>query len=406
MTKKRKLATWLGFLLALLTMAAGGPALAHGEKSQEGFLRMETVAFYDVQFSRDRVKQGEELVITGKVKILETWPTTLGKPEVGYINVIASGPTFYMKERTVNGQPQPGSIFVQKGGVYEFRLVLEGRRPGQWHLHPVLYIEGSGGLIGPGQWTTVEAVPGGFQKLVTLATGEQVDLESYGGSLAFWFSFAGFALGLAWMLWWTLKHRTVTNLAVTSQIPLNDPGEDIGLITRADHRVSTALALATVVLLAGGYLYIEQAYPQRMPQQVRRLEPEVLPEPPRFAEAKATRAVFDQDTGTLALDVQVKNTGKDPLRVASFITSNLTFAAQNAGKGGLVLQAEPAVVNPGQAATVRLTMQDHVWHQDRLISVGRSELAVAGLLVLESGGQRNHLTVASPVFPKGLMAMP
>src|SRR2546422_6419502 len=39
-------------------------------------------------------------------------------------------------------------------------------------------------------------------------------------------------------LWWTLKHRTVTNLAVTSQIPVNDPGEDIGLITRSEEHTS------------------------------------------------------------------------------------------------------------------------------------------------------------------------
>lgn len=396
----------LGLLLSLiLTLGSATVALAHGENSQEGFLRMETAAFYDVQFSSDKVKQGEQITITGKVKVLETWPSTLGKPEVGYINVIVPGPTFFMRERTVNGQPQPGSILIEKGGVYEFKLVMEGRRPGNWHLHPVLYVEDSGGLIGPGQWTTVEASAVGFSTPVKLATGETVDLQTYAKPLIFWFSFLGFIPGVIWMLWWTLKHRTVTNLAVTSQIPLNDPGEDIGLITKADHKVSTALAGVTVLLLVAGWFYIESAYPTRLPQQVRRLAPVPLAEPPSFAKAKATTAIYDPDTGALVIEAQVTNTGKEPMQVTSFVTSNLTFAVKNAGAAGsFVLNAEPAVVKPGETAKVKLTMQDKVWAERRLISVGKAELGVAGLLALESGGQRNMVTISSAVFPKSLVA--
>ena len=50
-------------LLAVAALASSAAiASAHGENSQEGFLRMETVAFSNVQFSKDTVKQGEELV--------------------------------------------------------------------------------------------------------------------------------------------------------------------------------------------------------------------------------------------------------------------------------------------------------------------------------------------------------
>lgn len=396
---------WLRWLVAmplgLGVMATAGVALAHGERSQEGFLRMQTAAFYDVQFSNNSVKQGEAITVTGKVKVLETWPATLKAPEVGYINVIAPGPTFIMRERTINGQAAPGSIFLNKGGVYEFKMVLEGRRPGTWHLHPVLYVEGSGGLIGPGQWTTVAAVPGGYRNLVTLLSGEQVDLEQYGYPLVFWFSFAGFVLGVAWMLWWTIRHRTVTNLAVTSQIGLNDPGEDIGLITRADHRVSTALAGLTLALLVGGYLYMDAAYPTRIPQQVRRFTPAKLPEPPALATAQVRGATFDPGTGALTMEAQVANLGREPLQITGFTTSSLTFRPQGPGP---VLRAEPATVAPGQTAVVKLTVQDRVWAEERLITAGRSELAVAGLLMVESAGQRNLLTVSSPVIPTNLTA--
>ena len=40
----------LGGVLATAAVAA-----AHGENSQEGFLRMETVAFSNVQFSKDTI---------------------------------------------------------------------------------------------------------------------------------------------------------------------------------------------------------------------------------------------------------------------------------------------------------------------------------------------------------------
>src|SRR5262245_31990560 len=75
----------LVWLLGMVEVAS-----AHGERAQEGFLRMKTVAWQDVRFSSNEVKQGEQLVITGKVKVLEVWPATLENPELGYINVSAS----------------------------------------------------------------------------------------------------------------------------------------------------------------------------------------------------------------------------------------------------------------------------------------------------------------------------
>src|SRR5437870_13763798 len=94
-------------LLALLlaTAALLGTALvasAHGENSQEGFLRMETVAFSNVQFSADTIKQGDPVTISGQATILNTWPKTLGEPTTGYINVTAPGPVMLMKDRLVN----------------------------------------------------------------------------------------------------------------------------------------------------------------------------------------------------------------------------------------------------------------------------------------------------------------
>lgn len=377
----------------ILILATGGVAFAHGERAQEGFLRMKTVAWQDVRFSSDKVKQGEQLIITGRVKILESWPTTLAKPEQAFLNVSASGPHLAMKERYINGEPAPAAIFVQVGGVYDFKMVLEGRTPGYWHVHPTFYVLHTGGLIGPGQWTTVTEVPGGYQNKVTLTDGQVINLDTYGTGWVFWFSFLGFVPGVWWMLWWTMKHRTVTNPAVTLQIPLNDPGEDIGLITKADHRTSTLIVVVSVILLVLGWLFMERAWPTRIPQQVLRITPEPLPEPVTFAQGKGLGAIYDPKTDTLVLDSQVTNTGKEPMKLVAFTTANLTF---DAGKG---LVAEPATVDPGRTVKLKVTVKDKVWSEERLIPLDKPQMGVAGLLVFESGGKKNAVTTEAPVKP-------
>jgi methane/ammonia monooxygenase subunit B len=391
-TKVRVLVT-APTLALLFVLGTAGSAGAHGERAQEGFLRMKTIAWQDVKFSSASVKQGEQLIITGTVKVLESWPTTLEKPEQAFLNVSASGPHFVMKERYINGQPAPGSIFVHTGGVYEFKMVLEGRTTGYWHVHPTFYVLHTGGLLGPGQWTTVDPVPGGYQNKVQLASGQTIDLDTYGSKWVFWFSFLGFIPGVWWMLWWTLKHRTVTNLAVTSQIPLNDPGEDIGLITKADHRTSTLIVVVSVILLIAGWLYMDRAWPTRIPQQVLRITPPALAEPVTFAQAKGVGATYDPKTDTLVLESQVTNTGARPMKLVGFTTSNLTFSE------GTGLVAEPTTVEPGGTATLKLSIQDDVWSRDRLIPLDKPQMGVAGLLVFESGGKQNAVTVEAPVKP-------
>src|SRR5437879_3613965 len=138
----------ISVLLAVVALV--GTALvasAHGENAQEGFLRMETVAFSDVTFSKDTIKQGEPVTITGKATLLDTWPKTLGEPNTGFINVTAPGPVLLMQNRLVNGMASPDAIFVKKGNTYEFNLTLVGRQPGRWHVHPTFAVEGSGTLI-------------------------------------------------------------------------------------------------------------------------------------------------------------------------------------------------------------------------------------------------------------------
>src|SRR5262249_35440383 len=124
---KQRLATALVLGFAAL-LGSAGVSHAHGERSQEGFLRMGTVAFYEVNFSGgDTLKQGEEMTVTGRVRVLDTWPNNLGTPETGFIGLTTPGPVVLLKDRTINGQPAPDAIFIKKGEDYDFKLTFAGR---------------------------------------------------------------------------------------------------------------------------------------------------------------------------------------------------------------------------------------------------------------------------------------
>ena len=235
-TRARIWFVW-GAVVLLLAAATASRVSAHGEAADEPFLKVLTTAFHDVTITPTDIKVGEPVTITGTIRVLDTWPYTLKAPEMAYLTAVVPGPVFVMKERVINGASAPHSIFIQRGGVYQFRMVVLGRSPGRWHVHPGLAVNGTGTLIGPGEWINVTGEAAAFSFPLTLLNGQNINnLDTFGAQFVWWFPFVGFLVGVVWMLWWTLAHRTITNLAVTIQIPLNDDAPDIGLITPTDHK--------------------------------------------------------------------------------------------------------------------------------------------------------------------------
>jgi len=386
--------------LGIILVVPSAPAQAHGETAQEAFLRMGTVAFWDVEYSTSKVQQEERLTITGTAKILETWPEQLAEPKLGFIGVVAPGPVVVVKERLINGQPAPMAIEVEKGGVYQFEIVLAGRRPGKWHVHPIFGIHGAGSLLGPGQYIDVEEKEGGFTNAITLVDGTKADLENIGlGGLAFW-NIVWFGIGLVWLLYWIVPKPTVTRLPVTSQIPLNTDGGEYGLITKKDHRMMNAVMGATLALVVGGMVWQAQAYPVKMPQQVLRFAPQAAVMDAEFAKADAVDAVFEVEKDTVVITVNVTNTGKSPVSVEQFTTSTLTFpVAAEAGERSLRVSPSPTIA-PGETATLKLSMSDPVWAKERLMPVGESRMQVTGVLRLkDEAGHENFVTIQSFVKP-------
>jgi methane/ammonia monooxygenase subunit B len=404
MLRRRYRRYLLSALLAgALVVTLAPAAQAHGERAQEAFLRMRTVSWVDVNFSSDRVRQGETFTITGTAKILDAWPTNLakGNPNTAFLGIIAPGPVVMLKERTINGVSVPTRIDAKKGDIYEFSMTVAGRRVGKWHVHPALSVKGAGTLLGPGQFINVEENPDGYRNDVTLVKaggqpGGTINLENYQLTFTWIWLVITFLIGLAWMIYWTVPKRTVTNLAVTSQIPLNTDGMDYGLITKKDHRNMNWFAIGTALLLLAGWIWQANAFPTKMPQQIFQFAPPrpAVAETSLLGTAGLASARYDQGSQTLTMDVDVTNRGTTPMELQQFTTSTLKFApglAPGENTGGLV--ATPAAsVAPGATTKLSLAMQGPGWEDEKLIPVNESSQMITGLLVFTTADGKKVFT--------------
>jgi methane/ammonia monooxygenase subunit B len=399
----------IGIPSVLLLCSVATSVFAHGEAADEPFLKDLTVAFYNVHVGPTSIKVGDPVTITGSVKILETWPYTLDPPVTAYVTPVVPGPVFALVDRVINGQPAFGSITVERGGTYNFKMVMRGRDPGLWHVHPGIAIQGTGTLIGPGEWVTVAPSAEPFKLNVMLLNGTTVDLEHFGGSFVWWWSLAGFVIGLIWMIYWTVPKRTVTRLAVTTQIGANDDAPDIGLITPTDHKWMNLLAGVTIAMLIVGWVWMASKYPVRLPQQTDRFAPEVDTPDYHLGRIVSQGSSYDEGTDTLLITLDVKNVSDSPIAVKQYSMAMANFVAgteqdlANAGPKDFVgkLDVEPATpIPPGETRRVVLKMTSPLFDEERLIPLHDPQQLIAGLLALQDdAGRREMVTVKSVLVP-------
>jgi methane/ammonia monooxygenase subunit B len=399
----------------VLAVVPATAASAHGEKSQEGFLRMRTVGWTDVNFSGDTVQQGQTVTVTGTVKILDAWPSSLakGQPNTCFMSMIAPGPVIVLKERTINGESMPTRIDCQKGRAYDFSMTFAGRRVGKWHIHPAFAVKGAGTLIGPGAWINVTKNPAGFTNQATLLGGKTVNLENYQLSFIWIWLTLTFIIGMVWMIYWTVPKRTIAHLAVTSQIPLNTDGAAYGLITKKDHRNSTIMMLATVVLLGAGWIYQLANFPTKIPQQIIQFAPANIPRPAPFVtlEPGKGKAIYDAGKKQVILTATATNTGKEPTQLTQFAVADLTWYNQavpaakptgpQAADTAYPMTVQSDTVAPGATQEVTVTMPSDIWiHQQRLLPIGESQLTVTGQLRFQTpNGDKTDVEVDEPLTP-------
>jgi methane/ammonia monooxygenase subunit B len=410
-TQTRRLLISLLGVVCITTITASNATrvFAHGEAADEPFLKNMTTAFFDVSISPTEIQVGDPVTIVGKVKVLETWPRTLEVPEIASIVPVVPGPMFLLKERTVNGESSIGSFFAEKGGIYEFRMVLIGKEPGDWHVHPGIGIQGTGTLLGPGEWIKISPSPTPLEFPVTLLNGETIELSTYGGAFAVWWSFASFVIGVVWMLYWTLNKRTVTNLAVTLQISPNDEGADLGLITPRDHMWMNVIAGVTLMMLVLGWSYAAISYPVRWPQQTDWFTPKFISSGDKMAEVQATGATFDEASETLEMKIQVQNVANSPISMKKYTMAMANFV--NGGEQeqlaagprefvGAFEVSPDAPIAPGETKDLTVTISSPLFAVERLIPLSAPQQFIGGIYHFENAqGERELVTVRSGLVP-------
>ena len=401
----------LSFVALLITLTAAmfytPTASAHGEKSQAAFMRMRTIHWFDLNWSKEEVAVNDTMTISGKFFVFSGWPETVDKPEISFLNIGIPGPVFIRAGSWIGGQLVPRSVSLELGETYEFKVLLKARRPGDWHVHTMLNVKGGGPIIGPGKWVTVTGSMGSFVNPITTLTGETLDLETYNLSNTYFWHALWYGLGLLWVAYWVRKPLFIPrSIAV-------EAGKADSLITPLDKKVTLGFAVGTILIVAASMSSTNEKYPITVPLQaglLRGIKSLELPAP--TVAVKVEDATYRVPGRAMQMTLTITNNGDSPVRLGEFNTAGVRFldsaVAQDETGYPDDLLAEEGLTNsdnsaiaPGQSKTVQVTASDAAWEVYRLADlIYDPDSRFAGLLFFfDAAGNRQMVTIDAPLIP-------
>jgi methane/ammonia monooxygenase subunit B len=403
------------WLLALigLTVLSGLPmssAQAHGEKALEPFIRMRTIQWYDVQWSTQKFNVDDEVSVSGKFHVAEDWPISVPKPEASFLNISTPGPVLIRTERYLNGKPWVNSVALQPGGDYEFKVVLKGRLPGRYHIHPFFNLKDAGQVMGPGAWLEIGGAASDFSNTIKTISGEAIDMESFGLSNGiFWHLFWGF-LAAAWLIWWVRRPLFI------SRYRMLEAGLEHELVTKNDKLIAKLILVGVPVLVLVLNEITANRYPDAIPLQAG-LD-QILPLPAQVnagtVNVDTLKAEYNVAQRSMVLQVKVDNRSQSPVRIGEFSTSNVHFLNPALSLSGVMTGdndiTSPGLsidddkpIAPGEQRIVTLVVRDAAWEAEKLDGLIRdADSRIGGLLFLydELLGQRYISSISAAVIPK------
>jgi len=403
--------TKLSFVALLVTITAAmfytPTASAHGEKSQAAFMRMRTIHWYDLNWSKDTLPVNDTMTISGKFHVFAGWPETVDKPEISFLNIGIPGPVLIRAGSWIGGQLVPRSVTLELGETYEFKVLLKARRPGDWHVHTMMNVKGGGPIIGPGKWVTVTGSMSSFTNPITTLTGQTIDLETYNlGNTYFWHAF-WYALGIAYVAYWCRKPIFVPRLLAV------DAGKADSLITPADKKVGLAFGVASIAIVAASMVSTNGQYPVTTPLQaglLRGMKPIEMPAP--TVSVKVEDASYRVPGRAMQMTLTVTNNGDSAVRLGEFNRAGVRFldpavAQDETGYPDDLLAEEGLTVSdnsplaPGQTRTIQVTASDAAWEVYRLADlIYDPDSRFAGLLFFhDESGNRQMVMVDAPLIP-------
>jgi methane/ammonia monooxygenase subunit B len=407
---KERMAKWsvVGLLAAVAATSFYAPsASAHGEKSQAAFMRMRTIHWYDLKWSKEKVNVNEDVEISGKFHVFAGWPETVDAPDHSFLNIGIPGPVFIRKASYIGGQLVPRSVYLEIGQTYDFKVVLRARRPGDWHVHTMMNVKGGGPIIGPGKWITIEGSMSEFKNQLTTLTGQTIDLETYNLENTYFWHALWYAIGLAWMVYW------VRRPVFLPRFLLVNAGRADELVSNTDKKIGMAFAAGTVLIVIFAMTAANDKYPITIPLQagtMRGIKP---------AEAvKSTVAVRVEDATyrvpgrAMRMKLTMTNNGSSAVRLGEFYTASVRFLDSAVhrdttgypedllAEDGLTV-SDNSPLAPGETRTVEVQASDAAWEVYRLADIIYDpDSRFAGILFFwDAAGNRTQSTIDAPLIP-------
>ena len=397
--------------LALALVADVAPVAAHGERSQEPFLRMRTIQWYDVEWGEEAkggkaTKVNEVAIMRGKFHLAEDWPAAVGKPHRAFFNVGSPSPVFVRLSVTLNGEPAFIAGPMEIGRDYAFEARLKARIPGRHHIHAMVNVKDAGPIAGPGSWMSISGDWADFKNPIKLLTGDTIDSETF-----------NHANGVMWHSIWMLIGVTWIGIFVArpmflprSRVLLAYGDED--LIDPVDTKLGAIFMILTFGLVWFGYSYTENKHPYTVPLQAGETKIKPLPVKPNPVAVKVTNANYDVPGRALRVTMMITNSGDEAVRIGEFTTAGVRFINKVGLKHldrfyprelvatGLSL-ANTTPIEPGETREVKMEAKDALWEVQRLMALmGDPESRFGGLLMTwTDAGDRNINSIHGPVIP-------
>lgn len=393
---------------ALTTLPAATPAAAHGERSQQAFLRMRTLNWYDVKWSKTELNVNDEMELTGKVHVFSGWPQAVARPGESFLNVGEPGPVLIRKSAFVGEVPVPRTFSMDVGKDYEYKIVLKARRQGRYHVHVQINVKDGGPIVGPGQWITIKGDMKDFTNPVTLLEGSTIDLETYGITWTYIYHFFWMAAATAWILYWFMTKGIIVRYWQVKA------GKGRELIGQDEKRIGAITLAAVLLAVLVFYAAANREFPRTLPMQAGLLTGiSPIDEPRSTVAVQFKGGSYTVPGRELRIRAKVTNNGKEPVRLGEFTSAGLRFLNPEvftarpdfpdyllADRGLSVSDSNP--IAPGETRDLEVIIQDARFDIERLSDLAYdTDSQFGGLLFFFTpSGERQRAEIGGPVIPK------
>jgi len=392
--------------LALTLVVDVTPVAAHGERSQEPFLRMRTIQWYDIKWQPKVTKVNDVATISGKFHMAEDWPAAVGKPNRAFFNIGSPSPVFVRLSTKLNGVPTYISGPLVIGRDYAFETKLRARIPGRHHMHAMVNVKDAGPIAGPASWMNISGSWEDFTNPLTTLTGKKIDAETFNFANGLFWHALWLTLGCLWIGYYVARPMFLPRSRV-----LLAYGDEL-LLDPMDRKVGLAVAVLTCAIVWGGYRYTETVHPYTVPLQAGETKVAPLPIDPNPLGIVVTNANYDVPGRALRVTMDVTNNGDSPISIGEFTTAGVRFVnelgreyldpdypRELVAHSGLTVDEN--AIEPGETREVNVEAKDALWEVQRLMALlGDPESRFGGLLMSwDEDGNRHINSIAGPVIP-------